>query len=464
MKNQNLRWIAREIAKRNWYEVVERPNSPVLDWDGHVSTANNYFSSAIGSKLEIKGFVFFNNKLMVDMDSHKEINEHLLKKYKTDKKYLIILAEKMEKECDELRESAKLLDKNDPKSLLSFFDKFNRVITNFRWVYNAGEVMEKIVKESIEKPLKKNFITKFNLELDSIKKSVKADKEIETAVINKDLKKIKNSAVFPSIQKFLDDFAWMRNFHHQGEFLDFDSLVEELRNTLDIALKQEDDNKNILEDIKILQHIIFLRTHISESNAFAGAEMKLCLEMLAKKFNLKYDDLTFLQQKEIIEMINTDKLPLKKEEIQERKKGYACINIDKSYYFISGKELEKLCYFYNYFNMGKNENKEITAIKGTTANPGFVRAIAKVITNVNEFHKLNKGEILIANSTTPNYMPIMGKASAFITDEGGITCHAAIVSREMNKPCIIGLKNATKIFRDGDLIEVDADKGIVRKL
>ena len=77
---------------------------------------------------------------------------------------------------------------------------------------------------------------------------------------------------------------------------------------------------------------------------------------------------------------------------------------------------------------------------------------------------LEEGDILIANSTTPNYIPIMAKASAFLTDEGGITSHAAIVSRELGIPCIIGTKVATKVFKDGDLVEVDANEGVVRKV
>ena len=63
--------------------------------------------------------------------------------------------------------------------------------------------------------------------------------------------------------------------------------------------------------------------------------------------------------------------------------------------------------------------------------------------------------------TTPDYLPNMKKALAFVTDEGGITCHAAIVAREMRKPCIIGTKVATRVLKSGDLVEVDAEKGIV---
>jgi pyruvate,water dikinase len=61
--------------------------------------------------------------------------------------------------------------------------------------------------------------------------------------------------------------------------------------------------------------------------------------------------------------------------------------------------------------------------------------------------------------TSPDFIPILKKVSAIITDEGGITCHAAIVSRELKIPCIVGTKIATKVLKDGDVVEVDAQKG-----
>ncbi|NCF75260.1 MAG: hypothetical protein GWO87_02115 [Xanthomonadaceae bacterium] len=66
--------------------------------------------------------------------------------------------------------------------------------------------------------------------------------------------------------------------------------------------------------------------------------------------------------------------------------------------------------------------------------------------------------------TSPDYIAGIKKASVIITDEGGLTCHAAIVSRELNKTCVIGTKIATKVLKDGDLIEVDANKGVVKIL
>ena len=79
-------------------------------------------------------------------------------------------------------------------------------------------------------------------------------------------------------------------------------------------------------------------------------------------------------------------------------------------------------------------------------------------------HKMKDGDILVSISTQPDLLPAMKKAAAFITDQGGVTSHAAIVAREMKTPCVIATKIATKVLKDGDIVEVDADKGIVRKI
>lgn len=103
-------------------------------------------------------------------------------------------------------------------------------------------------------------------------------------------------------------------------------------------------------------------------------------------------------------------------------------------------------------------------IKGIVAKHGKARGIVRVITTKDQFQKVTKGDILVTSMTTPDYVPIMKLAAAIITDEGGVTCHAAIVARELKIPCIIGTKIATKVLKDGDLVEVDANKGIVRIL
>ena len=74
------------------------------------------------------------------------------------------------------------------------------------------------------------------------------------------------------------------------------------------------------------------------------------------------------------------------------------------------------------------------------------------------------GEILVTGMTRPEFLPVMKKALAFITDAGGILSHAAIVARELKKPCIIGTHIATRLLKNGDLVEVDANNGVIKKL
>ncbi|MBI2111964.1 hypothetical protein HYT52_00310 [Candidatus Woesearchaeota archaeon] len=110
------------------------------------------------------------------------------------------------------------------------------------------------------------------------------------------------------------------------------------------------------------------------------------------------------------------------------------------------------------------KEKEVSELIGRCAHPGYAKARARVLRNPQDIQNETHDFILIASMTTPEFVVAVQKALAIVTDEGGITCHAAIVAREMNKPCVIGTKIATKVFKDGDIVEVDAEKGIVRKV
>lgn len=109
-----------------------------------------------------------------------------------------------------------------------------------------------------------------------------------------------------------------------------------------------------------------------------------------------------------------------------------------------------------------DHQKQSGEIKGQIGNKGLIQGYVRIVRSVNEFDKFKDGEILVTGMTRPEFVSLMRVAKAIITDEGGITCHAAIVSRELNKPCVIGTKFATKILKDGDFVEVDANNGVVR--
>jgi len=103
---------------------------------------------------------------------------------------------------------------------------------------------------------------------------------------------------------------------------------------------------------------------------------------------------------------------------------------------------------------------EVKDVRGLSASVGRVRGNVKVINSAREVGKIEAGDILVAVMTRPDYIAGIKKAAAIVTNEGGITCHAAIVARELGIPCLIGTKIATEIFKDGDLVEVNANHGV----
>jgi pyruvate,water dikinase len=109
-----------------------------------------------------------------------------------------------------------------------------------------------------------------------------------------------------------------------------------------------------------------------------------------------------------------------------------------------------------------NEKVATTAIlEGLGASPGIAYGEAKLVSDASELGKVKDGDILVAVMTTPDMVPAMKRAAAIVTDEGGLTCHAAIVSRELGCPAVVGTRRATMVLTDGMKITIDGEKGLV---
>ena len=184
------------------------------------------------------------------------------------------------------------------------------------------------------------------------------------------------------------------------------------------------------------------------------------IDRLSKEWNI---ETKYLEACSTVELCNCllGKKEVSQEELKQRW-SHSIVRIKKN---------SKMSYIYKEkvkIFLDKNVYKEKfgkqNEIKGQIAQPGKVKGRVKLVFGPQHNKKLSEGNILVSVATSPQLLPAMKRASAFITDIGGITCHAAIVAREMKKPCIIGTKIATKVLKDGDLVEVDADKGVVKIL
>jgi phosphoenolpyruvate synthase/pyruvate phosphate dikinase len=171
---------------------------------------------------------------------------------------------------------------------------------------------------------------------------------------------------------------------------------------------------------------------------------------VAEGSGLSYEDLIFCLPKEILDK----KIPDIKV-INQRKKGYAILVQDGVPKCFEGIEFLRI--------KSHLEGEIIFSgnINGAVAYKGVVSGEVFLV-NESNFNDIKEGAVLVTSMTVPSMLPAMKIASAFITDEGGITCHASIIARELKKPCIIGTKIATKVLKDGDLVEVNANEGFVR--
>ncbi len=149
-----------------------------------------------------------------------------------------------------------------------------------------------------------------------------------------------------------------------------------------------------------------------------------------------------------------------KAELRERMRNCAVVMWRNGVAVYVGKDAEAL----RRMMFPKKGNDQVRDIRGLSASVGRAVGPVKIVGSVRELDKVHAGDILVAVMTRPDYITGIKKAAAIVTNEGGITCHAAIVSRELGIPCVIGTKIATEVLKDGDIVEVNANHGVVTVL
>lgn len=239
-------------------------------------------------------------------------------------------------------------------------------------------------------------------------------------------------------------------------------LERQLRNNrwqFQLAIKTLKSDKRLLNMAKLINEYIWLRTDridVIRKALFYGQPFYRELE---RKLGFKNQESVWMDSKEIKDFLLKGKI--NREEIRKRAKN-GCM-----FYIRNGKTQ----LIYEPDKMKKVIEKELGVpkekpkiIRGIVACKGLARGKVKVINSAEDISKMKKGNILVASMTLQEYMAAIRKAKAIITDEGGVTCHAAIISRELGIPCIIGTKIATKVLKDGNLVEMDANMGIVKIL
>ncbi|MFA4937261.1 MAG: PEP-utilizing enzyme [Patescibacteria group bacterium] len=235
----------------------------------------------------------------------------------------------------------------------------------------------------------------------------------------------------------------------------------ERRRAFKKVLKKLKPNKTEKDLLQMVHTMAFIKDERDDYRRRMSFTIQPLFEEIARRYKLPFRALLYLLKSEMEMWFATGKLLVSVVELKQRMSSYSLVYINNGPVVVSsGFKMKK---FLNSQKFTTTDNTK-SEVKGIIGNKGIARGSVCIIRTKHDLRKIAQGDILVAVTTSPDYVSTMRRCRAFVTDEGGLTSHAAIVAREVNLPCIVGTKNATEVFKDNDIVEVDANKGIVRKL
>jgi len=419
-------------------------------------------------------------------------------------------ANTIQKNIDSISLNPTQLSKLSDKQLLDYLEKLEVLVRKW-WRFGfIGEekglvVEEKIVPVLIKKvkfspeeareyvmtvttPAEKSIFNKERTAFLELCVAVLQDEELFDLIKTK---KLLTGKKYASVLKKMTDYSskyfYSRSDFYSAKILDYAGLskiiveycsstplgkiVEEKKHLLENHKKLLKDKKKLskkfvlpISDRKYLEYFSELQLWLDERKLSMLKHfyyLFVFVEEVSKRKTLNYATLSLMDFKELKSVI-LDKGPnLDLVNVREENAVFIYQEGKKELLFVGdeAKQLKETIY-------GSNDSSLV--LSGTVASKGnqkerIIFGTVRIIFDPSKDSLLD-GEILVTSMTRPEFVPIMKKAKAIITDEGGIACHAAIVSRELGIPCIIGTKKATKILHTGDVVEVDTNKGIVKIL
>lgn len=295
--------------------------------------------------------------------------------------------------------------------------------------------------------------------------------------ITNDIPKIKQ------IKKHFDDWHWV-DFGQLGpgqKFSEvFDSVkkltknktavIKELKEIKSSSKILSSQQKRIMKQLKLNAQEKYLFAVATEFMYLKGLRMEVlfgmceawsrALDEISLRLKINKKLLYYASITEICDALS-NKNKLDKNILAERTKFCVWVaKTENTQDIYAGKEARDFLKTIK-FKADKKAEK-VLVIHGTVASVGYAKGRVKIVNKLSEIGKVEEGDVMVSVATHPGLLPAMRKAVAFVTDAGGITSHAAIVAREMKKPCIIGAKIATKILKDGDMVELDTKRGSIK--
>lgn len=456
------------MKKVRWQTIVTRPMT-LLTQDFILTGVGKQLKKLWNASYDL-GISFKNGSATVfeGLDSKKKLERIILNKHLRDKKILKKHLEKGEKTMKVLLETSRKLRKSrlnvSNKELYKFLVLYKKSFHKFAPYLFTVFPIETVLTEQLEKEVRLNeghFRILTTVQKDS--EFYLEQKDLLEIALDKLSGKNLGLALESHVNLFgymglTNDFRsspWDKK-HFEKNMLEFKTPQEDLKKLVSTREKELTTYKSFIKTLpkktvkiaELLQDYMWFRNKRISVLKVAQYNLRSLFLEICRRFGLSFDDLIWYKVDEIEDLLKNNK----KVKIALRKKQFRIELIDgKIRYF--DKELGR-----------KSADSKIVELKGMIASVGQAAGIARILSSSKEIEKVKEGDILVTAMTTPDFVTAMRRSAAIVTDEGGILCHAAIVSREFGIPCIVGTQIATQVLKDGDRVLVDAEKGVVRKL
>jgi phosphohistidine swiveling domain-containing protein len=350
-------------------------------------------------------------------------------------------------------------------TLREFKQMYDEVVNPWIFLLLVGDILDEEIKRvciknghdfemiaSAVAPSRKSFIAQ------QIEEANLLHKKLENLGVAKKFSVLEqHQDVANEIKTHVERFAFCGMHHFVGEPY---TLAKFFAHTP--KGNQTDGNQIIIpQELKCYVDFIslaaFARTHMAETSDYLQHKITPLLKKVNVQLGLAENDYLHMSITELIAALKELSVFVRPA-IEERKKSAGAYPFEGKQVIIHGHEVKQ------HIDQLVPKHDTTFPLKGMVACKGIVQGVVRIVVHPEDIHHFIKGEILVTPETTPDFFPAMKIASAVITDRGGITSHAAIVSRELGVPCIVGTKCATTALKDGDLVEIDAMDGEVRKI
>lgn len=372
----------------------------------------------------------------------------------------------------------------------TFLDDVHTELYTWGWLGNAVDMFHgnftQYLKSVLAQKLSPDEINPVMVTLTANREKTIIQQEHESFLRLVILKKKGSPAQFAkALQRHCDRYFYLKHLwinkegvydlaHYRNEVKNFLASKEDpekvLRNEAQYLKRILRERTRLLKDLALIKREVNAFNIYSElavtkiirrdAQIYWACTMDFIFTELAKRLKIPFMHTRFMLPSEVTTSLDNGRIDPALKKVLKARVRYCVYYAEKGYdALLTGKKAKDF-----EAEIFEESTEGINELTGHTACLGKVEGIVRVVNSIHEMKKMRDGDILVSIATNPDIVPAMKKAGAIVTEQGGITSHAAIVSRELGIPCLIGTKIATKVFKDGDVVEVDATKGIVRRL